>query len=485
MSDFELNLIALDIRKWDLELERLSIKLNYIINETEQTSQINLSLTQLPEMVEELINKFRLEAETFLKNSLPQETEVNIVLANDTFLRQKLSNYFKRVLLELNNPRRKKGQARMIYSTHMDMYNENQDISFLPEKLRFNVVINWVRKYYDHEDYQKVIEPLRKLIKLKPDYGLGYKWLARSLKKVRKYEESMRMYEKYAGVDQSLDAYQDLAKSYRKGKLYDQSQKIYEKILKDNPDDKEARIGMAQIQFAQNDDSYQKILNKLYAEDPEWVKNWLREEFNFRIYVSPKTPLTPIQATKYLGFDQVFELTQRAFQNEIPSHFNPARARMSFYKEELDNWSLIYNRYQLGEKEIVLHPKAINVEALEKTGGVGNGEGEEDQTLNPATKSSTKVEEILKQIREMKATRKAAERYQSRNGSSRNSKNRKKSGKNNIGIKTKPEAKNKKNTNSFSGKKTGGEINDSGNGDGASKKSRRTNSKKKLEKIDS
>ena len=484
MSDFELNLIALDIRKWDLELERLTIKLYYIINETEQTSQIDLSLTQLPEMVEELINKFRQEAETFLKNSLPAETEANIVLANDTFLRQKLSNYFKRVLLELNNPRRKKGQSRMIYSTHMDMYNENQDISFLPEKLRFNVVINWVRKYYDHEDYQKAIEPLRKLIQLRPDYGLGYKWLARSLKKVRKYEESMRMYEKYAEVDQSLDAYQDLAKSYRKGKLYDQSREIYQKILKDNPDDKEARIGMAQIQYAQNDDSYQKILNKLYAEDPEWVKNWLREEFNFRIYISPKTPLTPIQATRYLGFDQVFELTQRAFQNDIPSHFNPARARMSFYKEELDNWSRIYNQYQLGEEEVTLHPEAIDAAALRKTSGEGNGNGEEDQTLNPATKSSTKVEEILKEIREMKAIRKAAERYQSRNGPSRNSKNRKKSGRSNTGIKTKPEVKNKKN-NSGSGKKTGNKINAPGNGDGSSKKSRRTNSKKKLEKIDS
>jgi hypothetical protein len=145
---------------------------------------------------------------------------------------------------------------------------------------------------------------------------------------------------------------------------------------------------------------------------------------------------------------------------------------------------MIYNKYHLGEEEVTLHPEAIDAAALRKTSGEGNGNGEEDQTLNPATKSSTKVEEILKEIREMKAIRKAAERYQSRNGPSRNSKNRKKSGRSNTGIKTKPEVKNKKN-NSGSGKKTGDEINDSGNGDGASKKSRRTSAKKKLEKIDS
>jgi len=416
---------------------------------------------------------------------LPEEAEANIILDTDTFLRQKLSNYFKRVLLELNNPRRRKGQSRMIYSTHMDMYNENQDISFLPEKLRFNVVTNWVHKYYDHEDYQKAIEPLRKLIQLKPDYGLAYKWLARSLKKVRKYEESMRMYEKYAEVDQSLDAYQDLAKSYRKGKLYNQSREIYQKILKDYPDDKEAQIGMAQIKFAQNDGSYQKILDKLYAKDPEWVKNWLHEEFNFRIYVSPKTLLTPIQATHYLGFDQVSELTQRAFRNEIPSHFNPARARMSFYKEELDNWSLIYNRFKLGEEEVVLHPDAIDAATLEKTSAGGNGDEGVDQTLNPATKSSTKVEEILRQVREMKAMRKAADRFQPKSATTRNSKSRKKTGTGNSGTKVRKAQSTKKNDNSIPPKNSENKMSDSDNGKSVSKKPRRAGTKKKLEKIDS
>jgi tetratricopeptide (TPR) repeat protein len=433
MSDFELNLIALDIRKWDLEFERLNVRLFYVFNDEEQISNIELTLTDLPEMVEEFLSKFRLEGENFVKNSIPENGDVNIVLANETFLNQKLSNYFKRVLMELNNPRRKKGQSRMIYSTHMDVYNENQDISFLPEKLRFQVVLNWVRKYYDKEDYPKALEPLRKLIQIKPDYGIAYKWLARSLKKCRKFDEATRYYEKYAEVDQSLDAFYDLAKSYRKGKQYEQSMEIYNKILKDNPDDKEAQIGIAQIQYATNKNNHLKVLDKIYKMDKEWVRTWLKNEFNFRIYVSPKTLLSPIQATKYLGLDKVFELTQKAFQNDIPSHFNPTKARMNFYKEELDNWAYIYNRYKLGEEKVILHPELIDVAALTKSAGE-NGNEADDQTLNPSSKgakTSSKLEEILAQIRETKELRKVAEKYQTRNATARNSKSRKKKAQNN------------------------------------------------------
>jgi len=491
MSDFELNLIALDIRKWDLEFERLNIKLFYIFNDEEQISNIELTITDLPEMVEEFLSKFRLEGETFLRNSIPENGDINVVLANETFLNQKLSNYFKRILMELNNPRRKKGQSRVIYSTHMDMYNENQDISFLPEKLRFQVVLNWVRKYYDNEDYVKAIDPLRKLIKIKPDYGIAYKWLARALKKSRKFDEATRYYEKYAEVDQSLDALYDLAKSYRKGKQYEQSMEIYNKILKENPDDKEAQIGIAQIHYANNENNHLKILDKIYKIDKEWVRTWLKEEFNFRIYVSPKTLLTPIQATKYLGLDKVFELTQKAFRNDIPSHFNPTKARMNFFKEELDNWAYIYNRYKLGEKEVVLHPELIDVAALMKSTGE-NGDEADDQTLNPSgkgAKPSSKLDEILAQIRQTKELKKIAENYQTRNSSVRNSKSRKKKGPNNNSKVVKTENKNKNDGNTASANDRGNLAGSTGKDNvepaGSSKQSRRSNLQKKLEKIQS
>jgi len=414
MAQYEVTLIALNIRKWDLESQRLSLTTYFVMDDEEKSLLFELSLTQPPEMVEEFLGKIRMGCQRKMRNGNGNgdsngdgaEEETTIIMANETFLRQKLYNYFKRILMELNNPKRKKGQSKMIFTTHMDIYNENQDISFLPQIIQFFVVLNWARKYYEKEDYQKAVDPLRKLVKIKPDFGLGYKWLARSLKKVRKYDDAMRFYERYAEVDNSLDARLDLAKSYRKGKIFDKSEEIYNAILAEEPDVQEARIGLSQIKYARNEDGYMEILDKLNEEDSNWLKKWLLEEFNFRIYVSPKTPLTPIQAANYLGFGKVFELTQRAFRNDVPSHFNPSKARMSFYKEELDKWAEIMNRYKCKPEEVLLHPENLQLENVKPVELDINGEAKTDKPQDTGVspvKRSTRVEEIIRSIRASRA----------------------------------------------------------------------------------
>ncbi len=418
METYDVTLIALDIRKWDLESLRLYITTYVVLDDEEKVQQLELAITQPPEMVEEFLGKVRVGCEQKMRKELGPEAEFQIVLANETFLRQKLYNYFRRILMELNNPKRRKGQPKMIFTTHMDVYNENQDISFLPIVIQFYVVLNWARKYYDKEDYQRAVEPLRKLIQIKPDFGLSYKWLARSLKKIRKYDEAIKYYEKYAEVEGNLESKLDLAQSYRKGKLFDKAEAIYQEILKEDPKNKEARIGLAQIRYAQNNPEFMSMLEELYQEDPEWLKKWLKEEFNFRIYISQKTPLQPLQASRYLGYEKVFEMTQKAFRNEIPSHFNPNLAKMSFYKEELDNWAMVMNHFQVFPEPIQLHPETLPLEelkpvevTLEEEEQVKEEEGVEappekaPEPPKPTGKHSTRVEEILKKLRAARAAK--------------------------------------------------------------------------------
>ncbi len=413
MEQFEFNLISLDIRRWDLENERLNLKIVYVLEDQENQGNLDLSLVPVQDMVEEFINKLRKEGEQKISAAHPEKTEFTVTIYNESFIRQKLHNFFKKIISELNNPKQKKGSSRGIASTHMEVYNENQDISFLTPNLQFFVMLNWARRHYEKEDYLPAINPLRKLIKLRPDYALAYKWLARSLKKVRRYEEAMRYYELYAQVDNSLDAKLDLAKSYRKGKLFDKSEAIYKEILQNHPGEREARIGLAQIQYARNEKDYLPVLEELYEQDPEWTKKWLLEEFNFRIYSENKTLLTPIQAAQYLGFEKVSELTQMAFRNEIPSHFNPSKARMNFYREEIDRWAEVMNRFQLLPDEIKLYPEKLDhfvmplveeeVESDEKTESTATG-AEYAVVTDPV---SPRVAQILKQIREARAKREA------------------------------------------------------------------------------
>lgn len=406
MAHYDVTLVALNIRKWDIESQRISLTTYFVLDDEEKSHLFDLSISLPPEMVEEFLGKLRVGCLQKLKNNHePEDENVEIAFANETYVRQKLYSYFKRVLNELNNPKRKKGQSKMIFTTHMDVFNESQDITFLPQIIQFYVVLNWARKYYEKEDYQRAVDPLRKLVKIKPDFGLGYKWLARSLKKIRRYDEATNYYEKYAEVDNSLDAWLDLAKSYRKGKLFDKSEEIYNKILKDNPEEKEARMGMAQIKYARNESGYLQVMDEAYHKKQGWLRKWLLEEFNFRIYISRKTPLSPVNAARYLGYDRVFELTQKAFRNEVPSHFNPTKARMSFYKEELDNWAMIMNRYECFPEEIKLYPENIKLEEAKPVDVDIEEEGMEeagDQAVKPRPvqrKKSTRVEAIIKKIK--------------------------------------------------------------------------------------
>jgi tetratricopeptide (TPR) repeat protein len=400
----QVNFIALDIKRWILEHKKISSVAYLLINNEEKTVQVDSSILKPNDMLDNFMGKLRAEISSKLLAS-NGSSDTQFEFENQTFLRQRLFNYFKRISGELRggNNGKNENNHRGIRTTHLDIYTEDDDITILPKHIQFMVTLNWCRNYYDREEYKKAIDPLRKLIKLDPQFGTGYKWLARSLKKIRKYEEGMSYYQKYAEVDGSTDAYLDLAKSYRKGKIFDKSEEIYADILISDPSNKEAQIGLAQIKFALNQPDYMNILDKLHQQDSEWLKKWLVDEFNFRIYIPEKTFITPAQATKFLGFSKVFELTERAFKNEIPSHFNPAKARMSFYKEELENWAEVMNHFHCVEKEIKLYPESIvDTKASQKATSY------EDTTSRKSDESSNKkLEQMLKEIREMKARRAA------------------------------------------------------------------------------
>ena len=398
----QVSFIALDIKRWILEHKKINSIVYLVMNNEEKSFQFDSSILKPNDMFENFMAKLRAEIlSKLVTTNGSQKTQIEF--ENQTFLNQQLFNYFKKITGELRgrNSDNKENNYRGIRTTHLDIFTENDDIANLSEQTQFYVILNWCRNYYNREEYKKAIDPLKKLLKMNPQFGLGYKWLARSFKKIRKYDEAMANYERYAEVDGSIDAYLDLAKSYRKGKIFDKSEKIYHDILKTTPENKEAKIGLAQIKFALKQPDYLNILDELFERDPEWLKKWLVDEFNFRIYISDKTFITPAQAAKFLGLNKVFELTERAFKNELPSHFNPAKARMSFYKEELENWATVMNRFQCLEKEIKVYPERI-VEEKHTKKVVYDG-----IVSKKSEKPSPKLEQILKEIREMKARRAA------------------------------------------------------------------------------
>ena len=166
MEVYDLHLISLTIRKWELDKNKIFIKSNFVLNHEEYFCVFELSLSQVPDMVDEYINKVKDESCKEVKKTNKKTDERTFNLINEPFVQQKLNSYFKRIFLELNNPKRKKGQSKMIYTTHLDFYDENQDISFLDLNIQFFVILSWARRYYEKTNFQEAIEPLKKLMKI-------------------------------------------------------------------------------------------------------------------------------------------------------------------------------------------------------------------------------------------------------------------------------------------------------------------------------
>lgn len=394
MKEILVYLLALEVRRWDVDSRKINFTAFTVADDKEFRLLFTVSITNPADMVEELLGKVKKINKEKL-HKYYDSSSFTFDYSNEHFLRQKLYNYFKRIMFELTNPKKKKSQ-RGIYTVRFDIYNEGQDISFLPKDIQFYVYVNWTRKYYEREQYNKVLEPLRKALEIRPDFANGYKWMGKALMRLRKSVEAQKYFEKFAEIDKSYDAYLELAHCYRKTFNYDGAEKLYKEILKKDPENFDARIGLAQIYYALRK-PYKKILDKLYKENPDHVKQWLKTEWDFRFNSSKKTKLTPLLTAKFLGFENVFDLSTRAFKNEIPAHFNAAKARLIFYKEELENWIKLLGQYECLPKDIKVNPDALKGVKLEKVEVSVDANGNHIPKNELVVKGEEKLEEIEEQ----------------------------------------------------------------------------------------
>ena len=69
-------------------------------------------------------------------------------------------------------------------------------------------------------------------------------------------------------------------------------------------------------------------------------------------------------SSRYLGYDRPFDLTKRAFNDELPCYFDSERGTIRFVKAELDNWVEMRNRYRIDGEEYQVHADRITKDEL-------------------------------------------------------------------------------------------------------------------------
>ena len=188
-------------------------------------------------------------------------------------------------------------------------------------------------------------------------------WLVKS----HRIEEAIPYYQKYAETEESLEGLNDLAHAYIKIERFKEAEQVFKRMKKLEPDDLLARIGQAQISYLEDKD-YMKHLEEVFEIDPDWLRDYLKKSWGYKLpgFGSDESKMwNAATASRYLGYDRPFDLTKRAFNDEIPCYFDSEKGTIRFVKAELDHWVEIQNRFRVDGQGYKVYPDRLNEKELE------------------------------------------------------------------------------------------------------------------------
>jgi tetratricopeptide (TPR) repeat protein len=192
--------------------------------------------------------------------------------------------------------------------------------------------------------------------------------MAFALGKVGKLWESVEFLERYAEKDGGPDSLNMLALAYVNLQEYEQAERIFEKMTEQSPDSYVALFGMAQLAYKQ-EKGYKSILDRIHKMNPEWLEEKLKSDWDFKLpglADDEENMWNAATASRYLGFDRPFDLTRRAFNDEIPSYFDSERGTIRFIRSELDNWVELMNRYNINGGNLETFEEKLLPQEIEK-----------------------------------------------------------------------------------------------------------------------
>jgi tetratricopeptide (TPR) repeat protein len=197
--------------------------------------------------------------------------------------------------------------------------------------------------------WSAAIEDLKIALSFNDEDPLVNKYMAEALLKNQKVEQALPYYEKYAENENSLNGFNDLAHAYIKIEKFKEAENVVKRMKKQNPDDLLVKMLEAQVAYLQTK-PYTDQLDKIKEIDENWLREYLKKTWDFNLpgYNDHESKMwNAATASRYLGYDRPFDLTKRAFNDELPSYFDSEKGTIRFVKAELDQWVEIQNRYKV------------------------------------------------------------------------------------------------------------------------------------------
>ena len=337
-------------------------------------------------MVNELLNRSIYKVKESYQKSDQINGDFTIKLVNETEAQRKLNLFLTKILKEFNTNKRSRGRVRMISSRSMDFYYNDFEYEPLSDQAKFYVHLNRGVNKMNGDLWSAAIEDLKIAISFNDDDPLVNKYIAEALLKNKKVEEALPYFEKYADKENSLKGFNNLVHAYIKIERFKEAENVVKRMKKQSPDDLLVKMLEAQIAYLQGK-SYTDQLDKIKEMDEDWLREYLKKSWDFNLpgYSDDESKMwNAATASRYLGYDRPFDLTKRAFNDELPCYFNSEKGIIRFVKAELDHWVEIQNRYKVDGSTYRVYEDRLSKDELKsgkpnrkkkKPNEVRNGEG--------------------------------------------------------------------------------------------------------------
>ena len=356
-----LHVLSTYLKKWSYHDNRLSLSYSYFTENGYMRDFIDLRISAPHSMVNDILNRMVNKAKEKFAN---RDTPIRLV--NEAEVQRKLNMFIGKILREFNTNKKSRGKIRMISSRSMDFYYNDFEYEPLEDYVKFYVHLNRGVNKMNGDLWSAAIDDLKQALSYNENHPQANKLLADALVKNHRVDEALPYFEKFAENENSLSGLNDLAHAYIKLERFKQAEAILNKMKKIDPNDLLVLIGQGQIAYLQEKE-YLSKLDKIYKTDENWLREYIKKSWEFKLpgYKQDESKMwNAATSSRYLGFDRPFDLTKRAFNDEIPCYFDPERGTIRFVKMELDNWVEMQNRYKLSGEECQVYLDRISEEEL-------------------------------------------------------------------------------------------------------------------------
>ncbi len=361
MSIGNLHVLSTYLKKWSYHDNRLSLSYSYFTENGYGRDIVDMRISAPHNMVNEVLNRMVNKAK---ENFEGGNTVIKII--NEGEVQRKLNMFLGKVLREFNTNKRSRGRVRMISSRSMDFYYNDFEYEPLDDHVKFYVHLNRGVNKMNGDLWSAAIDDLKQALAIDENHAQANKYLAEALVKSHRIEEALPYYEKFAEHEESIAGLKDLANAYIKLERYTEAASVLKKMKKIDPKDLLVQIGQAQIAYLQKKDHF-AILDKIYEQDELWLRDYLKKSWEYKLpgFGHDESKMwNAATASRYLGYDRPFDLTKRAFNDELPCYFDSERGTIRFVKSELDSWVEMQNRYRIDGEKYQVHKDRISKEEL-------------------------------------------------------------------------------------------------------------------------